>query len=535
MMKIYTDQNLKIEIENNIIFENGLYYIDFGNLKAETIKIEIEKSKLKSFVNWHYKNKIGTLKIVNFVGFIKLFGETYDVRSNKFFEGMEGKNQFEHLLNDLIELSKDVIFSYASPTMAVREIDRFNINPSLLMRFNYYKQIILDWPVGYNLPSLFEKLLKNPHAVQFSEYNLDHSWKAKKFNHRFIRSIVNSDKHYSQIDKNSPLSNSKISQFISKNHSVQFFPTKAEISVNRLSFDTSENRFIKFFFKEIESVCLEVGRIRNLPKYLFDDKEKMLTFVRNMLRNEIFLQVGNIIAMPDSSSVLLNRPGYREIYSHYIYSKFGVIHIFEDIDRQSLYIDLKDIATLYEYWVFYKLAIAFLGKKIIIEQKRASIKDGVIRNSVVFKNDGCSVSYNVTFSKSRGDCYSLSLRPDIFVRIEGIDKTFNFLFDAKYKVAWKEFIEQGEESFIERTFKREDLYKMHCYLDAIVDSICSVAIYPGTEFRFYEKDLTQPFRKNPLQVEKCEGVGAVPLIPGFKEGDKVFYDFIECVKNYANG
>lgn len=402
------------------------------------------------------------------------------------------------------------------------------------MRFNYYRQIVLDWPVGFNLQSLFEKILMNPHVAQFSHREIDYIWNTKKFDHKFLISLINSNKYYSRISENHHLANSRITTFLSKNTCGKYFAIKSEIQKKRFSFDTLENRFIKFFFRDIENVCLEFKKIKNLPETILEDNKKILSFVRNALRSEIFLEVGNISSMPSSSSVLLNRPGYREIYAHYIYSKLGVIHLFEDIKKQSLYIDLKDIATLYEYWVFYKIAIAFLGNKIVIEQKKAAVKNGAIKHSVIFRNDKYSVSYNVGFSKSNRKSYSLNLNPDIHIQIKKDDKKINLLFDAKYRVRDIEVEKDGEEiTYIERTFKTEDLHKMHCYLDAVTDALFSVAVYPGNEFRFYEKDIEQPVKTTPSDVISFEGVGAIPLMPGARESNGILSDFVGCVKSFV--
>lgn len=179
---------------------------------------------------------------------------------------------------------------------------------------------------------------------------------------------------------------------------------------------------------------------------------------------------------------------------------------------------------------FYKIAKAFLGEKITIEQKKAVVKNGVIKNAVVFKNDGCSVFYNLSFPKSKGNCYSLSLRPDIFVEIKKNNRAPNFLFDAKYKVRETEIKSQEEDTpLIERTFEIEDLYKMHCYLHAIFDSIFSVAVYLGSQFYFYEKNLRLPVRRKPSEVSNFEGIGAVPLLPGSKETDDVFLSLLKIL------
>ena len=110
-MKIYNDYRRKEKVEN-ILYENQEYFIDFNNLKPEEISLEIKSSKLESFINWQFGKRIATLKIINFIGNVYFFKNTYDVRSRKFLTHLSGVKQFQTILNDIQELSKNIIYSY---------------------------------------------------------------------------------------------------------------------------------------------------------------------------------------------------------------------------------------------------------------------------------------------------------------------------------------------------------------------------------------------------------------------------------------
>ena len=68
MIDIYEDESFNVKIPNNVIYEGCFYYIDFKDNSEDFIRKEIKKSKLKDFINWHPKNSIATLKIINYVG-----------------------------------------------------------------------------------------------------------------------------------------------------------------------------------------------------------------------------------------------------------------------------------------------------------------------------------------------------------------------------------------------------------------------------------------------------------------------------------
>ena len=105
----------------------------------------------------------------------------------------------------------------------------------------------------------------------------------------------------------------------------------------------------------------------------------------------------------------------------------------------------------------------------------------------------------------------MRLRPDITVR--GADGRLH-LFDAKLKVDFRravdaeDFDDAGESS---DTFKREDLYKMHAYRDALgADSVW--VLYPGSDRAASEYSDALGGWRDPARG--FQGVGAIALRPG---------------------
>lgn len=283
---------------------------------------------------------------------------------------------------------------------------------------------------------------------------------------------------------------------------------------------------MKFFFEYIESITYQLNRIKNLPENVFKETEDVLSFCHRTLRNPFFKGIGKMQTIPINSTVLQSRAGYKDILDHFTRSRFGVKHIFDEFIQESMSIDLKRISDLYEYWVFYQIAIAFLGNDIIIEQQDVVLKDGNVSYGICFKKDNIAVYYNYTESRSRNTAYSVSLRPDTMVEIKKDNKSIKLIFDAKYKVKNK-LTEEG----IERHITSEDIYKMHTYLDAINNSLFAIAVYPGTEFYFYERNYKLPLRQNIEDIESFNGVGAIPLIPNDQDSLLKFNNFVVRLKN----
>ncbi len=524
-MKIYED-HLRQIVTHRLLFENKIYYIDFEQASDEEIFAEIKSSKLTQFIEWQRGNKYGTLAISNFIGNIYFFFNTYDVRSRKFLTELSGSEQFQTILNDIQELSKNIIFTYSSPSFVLRQVDYKDANPTLLLMFNYFKKIILDWNHTVNLQSNVHSIVNNPNFKYASEYKIDRIEKIKKFDSKTIRSLASENKHYVKVDHNrTDIINLPITQFVSQNSSDHYIPTKALMKKKYLSSDTPENRFVKFFLRYIESIAYRLNTIRDLPENVVEEKEQILSFCRTTLNQSFFKNIGQMGMIPVHSTVLQSRSGYKEILSHFTRSRFGIKHIFEDFEQEAMSIDLKRISELYEYWVFYKIAIAFLGEKIIIEQQDVMLRDGDIYYSVCFRNETISVYYNWTESRARKSAYSVTLRPDTTVVARKENTVMKFIFDAKYKVR----IKNGADG-IERHVKSEDIYKMHTYLDAIENCVFAIAVYPGSEFYFYERELKYPIRSDIESIDSFDGVGAVPLVPENKKLNDQFDNLIGGIK-----
>jgi len=524
-MKIYKDSSRE-HIICHQLFENRTYYVDFENSTDKEILSEIETSKLSNFIDWQLGNQYATLNITNFIGNIYFLGNTYDVKSSKFLTELSGSEQFQAILSDIQEISKNVIFSYSSPSFVLRQVDYKDTSPTLLIIFNYYKRIILDWGNATNLNSVIYRVLNNPNFKYVSQYNISNIEKIKKIDAKTIKSLINDNKHYAVINNTrTDLISLPITKFISQNSKEHFFPTKCTIKTKHLSYDTQENRFVKFFIEYIESIAYRLNNINDLPENIIKEKESILSFCRTILNKPFFKEIGQLVIMPTASTVLQSRPGYKDIYSHFTRSRFGIRHAFEEFQHEALSIDLKRISDLYELWVYYKISIAFLGNEIIIEQQDATFKDGQISYGICLKNNSTAVYYNRTESRSKKSAYSVSLRPDTTVEIKQQDKIIKLIFDAKYKVKNK-----NTSNGIERHVKPEDIYKMHTYLDAIEDCIFSVVIYPGSEMYFYQKGIDAPIRRDIESISSIEGVGAIPLAPNDQTLNSQFNDFINLIK-----
>jgi hypothetical protein len=220
----------------------------------------------------------------------------------------------------------------------------------------------------------------------------------------------------------------------------------------------------------------------------------------------------------------------------------------------------KDIATLYEYWLFFALLdllkeVFEIEPKSIAEliqydkgQLSLNLKQGTaIAMKGVFKSPSRNLNIQFSYNRSFGGgktfpdsgSYTTTLRPDYTLSIwpeeiteakdaERTELITHIHFDAKYKV--KNFYELISESKDEElteeenielikeeaeeikkgTFKNQDLLKMHAYKDAIRRTGGAYVLYPG-------EGKNDPFRGF---HELIPGLGAFVIKPNKDDKDK---------------
>ena len=165
---------------------------------------------------------------------------------------------------------------------------------------------------------------------------------------------------------------------------------------------------------------------------------------------------------------------------------------------------MKDVATLYEIWVFFKIAHALfgLGSEITVSGNSS----GGLQFGTTWSANGRAASYNSTYAGRRGS-YSVTLRPDVTINVGGRI----WLFDAKYKSDRTTVNDDEDQTQISAAVKKIDLHKMHTYVDAISGVVAAVAAYPGTEINLFPRVNCSGNLLHDLFAQG--GVGGIPLLP----------------------
>jgi predicted component of viral defense system (DUF524 family) len=209
------------------------------------------------------------------------------------------------------------------------------------------------------------------------------------------------------------------------------------------SVDTVENRFLKFFISEL-SFLLE-----NLINFTKDIPVQRILI--KSLKNELesfkldfpLEKVGEMQMVPYNSQVLLKRSGYKEFFDLYHRLYFSFRPSF--LNSIDMAISLKDISSLWEYFVFVKLIELFgeIEKESIDRGLR--VKDEEYDRAFIQFKNGARIYYQHIF-----ESYSkIPFRPDFFIEY---DKK-RFIVDAKFRVF--------------ESNRTEILKNMHYYKDSL--------------------------------------------------------------------
>jgi predicted component of viral defense system (DUF524 family) len=299
--------------------------------------------------------------------------------------------------------------------------------------------------------------------------------------------------------------------------------------------DTPENRFVKFalgefraFLTHAEAVfesCAGWGASAALAR-------RLASTIDDWLARGLFREVGDMRFAPLGSPVLQRRAGYRELLRWWLRFRTAAELSWkggEDLFR----VGQRDVASLYEYWLFFELLGWFCrkcrgGSRPAIEELVEGLDDGLpnlrLRKQSelgpfdgAFSEEGrrlnARFSYNRRFDVAKeshqAGSWTRRLHPDYTLTFwpEGMAEAeaerrellVHVHFDAKYRVEDIEalFGAEGADDADEETqgnYKRQDLLKMHAYRDAIRRSQGAYVLYPGGQsapvtFRGYHEIL----------------------------------------------
>lgn len=512
--------------------------------KKNAIITHSKFGKHKGSINPNIYVGTHTLEIINSTILLPI--EVQSVKSSY-------RSEYRYMLESITEKCTDLIMQIDSPINQHFETD-FNKNPeTLYQRFSFVKSLI----DSLEFEEAIQKIASNPTTKWKEEHELKDIRKIRRFNQINIKHLVSKG---NRIELNND-------HFLNKSYDLTSIPTKIDSTRKTESIDTTENRFIKHALEEFLFFCenCEV-KFENYSTAKFESR-LLATKISTLLNQSFFKQISRPTSLKLNSPGLQRKSGYREVLNAWLKFDLAAKLIWEGGD--NVYdAGKKDIATLYEYWLFFTLLDLLkevfeiqpksIAELIQYDNGRLSLKlkqGTAIAMKGVYKSPSRNLNIQFSYNRSFGGgktfpnsgSYTTTLRPDYTLSIwpeeiteakdaERTELITHIHFDAKYKVKnFYELISKSKEEELTEdenielikeeleeakkgTFKNQDLLKMHAYKDAIRRTGGAYVLYPGI-------GMDEPFRGF---HELIPGLGAFVIKPNKDNKDK------EHLKSFIN-
>lgn len=467
---------------------------------------EVDRRRLETLDADLVQPDLGILSFRNFVGKAFLAGVEIDVVSIKL-----GSDGVSRLLQEVSDISSSLIFGWRAPLAFAGAADTLYRSPVPYHQLQFLRHLMIIERPGSRLQDWLGTVERNSTRRFEPERPVVPLNRVRKLDQRAMRSVFTRLERLVPVPDNVPLASNRLAKKLSfgvppKHH----FPATVAAPRGRLSFDTPENRFVRHVLSECLALVYRFVDHPKLHDELRRDCRAMLGILEAFAVLPFISEAGQLTSFQSPSQALSKADGYREIF---IFWGDLTEHISLPADNTLVrrLLEGRDVATLYEYWVFIKIVqsiveITGLQPAGPPHIQRDELGDSLTLGLSVAIGTKISVYFNRTYRRSSKTAYSTPLRPDVIVQI---GETLH-AFDAKYRLVRFEISESDlDDDGI--TYKRADLYKMHAYRDAITGLSSASVVYPGTEFVFFERSGEK--RDCASKITNADGVGAVPLRP----------------------
>ena len=492
----------------------------------------------------------GTLTTGIYVGHLTLNVVDVDTKEQVGHVSMEIrsiKSNYHHdyrrMLDEIAEYYTDLVLQQGSPVTQQLEIDQNCSSQTLYQRFSFVRSLIESEAFS----EAIHKIISNP-VRKWTDANIERNIVGvRRLSRNNIRQIASgTDRIHLPARLRSGLPESLTS-----------VPRNIDVEFKRDTTDNQENQFVKFVLRSFVNFCSDIKGFTNANEQLKAEADQTLEQLYGYLDNQFFRQISLPTHLNMNSPVLQRKEGYREVLQAWLL--FDLAARLNWTGGDDVYdAGKKNVATLYEYWLFFKLLelvseffhIEPQAKSELVQMDNdginLSLKQGKMR-MVSGRQETFSRILNVAFYYNRSfnkvakekdpihsaGSWTMTMRPDYTLSLwpgeiteqeaERQELVTHIHFDAKYRLDRvlledkdagldidKELAEEKQEQEM-KIYKRGDLLKMHAYKDAIRRTSGAYVLYPGTE----NKEL-RGFH------EIVPGLGAFSIRPGHWQEDSVY-------------
>jgi predicted component of viral defense system (DUF524 family) len=435
----------------------------------------------------------GTLPISVVGNDILLGNLEVEVRARK----LSYRSEYRWMLRDIANQVTELVMDRFAVSGLTYTHDSARDAVTLYERFAFLRELMM----GEAFQSALAQVLHRPHVAWEESHELIRPGASIKADSNIQRQLA------SKAGSRMPWTNGPISSL----------PMRLDRRRTDATHDTPPNRFVKFALEHWRDVVLGINeglrRMKDSPVKARGLREtsQLTEQLDALLHHDLFDDVGVLSRFPSDDQVLQRREGYREIFRAYLEFELAA-RLSWQASESEYFAGQRDVATLYEHWVFIQVANAvarLVGQSFDLRPLVELSKDGlnlVLRAGSETVVKGCvervgrqlqvELCFNRTFRGGESGSWTRPMRPDFALVISPADaETTRFepvvlLFDAKYRVQLADELFGSSDETIgdgllqtdrRKDVKRDDLIKMHAYRDAIRRAAGAFVLYPGTD------------------------------------------------------
>ena len=249
------------------------------------------------------------------------------------------RRDYRKMLSDITDECIELVFQHSSPVTQVVETDYENDSRTWHQRFAFIKSVIDT----EDFNEAAAKIISAPVTKWKATDTYKDIRSVRRFNNKTLYQIASASNRF-ELPSGHPM----------KCETIESIPAKINVTDKAETVDTPENRFVKhalqtflFFVSDFKSKI----KTENKTKLEAGKIESRLDL---LLGHSVFKQISNPSSIFISSPVLQRKEGYREILRVWVMYNLAAQLAWKG--GSDVYdIEKRNVAALYEYWLFFQL------------------------------------------------------------------------------------------------------------------------------------------------------------------------------------
>ncbi|WP_083540870.1 DUF2357 domain-containing protein [Aequorivita viscosa] len=305
----------------------------------------------ENIIQQHRRDQnLGTLAPNIFVGTLEIplfrTGEEEPCQIIK-LEVQSVKSDYREDYRDMLELitekCTDLLLQANSPVSHHFDIDFEKDSQSLYQKFAFIKSVISS----DEFHDAINRIVTSPVTVWAESSELKDIRSVRKFANSSLKELVKGSNRTKLPPKH----------YLEK-YGLKTIPERIT-SVRKIdSVDTPENRFIKHALETFLKFCNDINKASKKDSKLDNESKTLSRELESHLHHIIFQEISRPTTLKLNSPVLQRKEGYREVLRVWLMFELAAKLVWkggEDVYGAGK----KDVANLYEYWLFFKLLDLF--------------------------------------------------------------------------------------------------------------------------------------------------------------------------------